>query len=310
MRHRFIGMGSMGWQDLFYMMGINYESPEAVVLCDKVYEFISYHAIMASSELAKERGKFASYEGSTWSQNIFPIDTYRSMMKERGDTAIMVGKAEESMDWQPVRDHVAKYGMRNALTMAVAPTATISFIATCSQSIEPDFSVLYVYSTLSGEFTMVNQHFVRDMKQLGLWDEDMVSLMKHVDGDLSLLDDEIIPARIKDKYKNAFRLDQKKLLECGAARQKWIDQGVSLNLYNNKTSLKDLNDTYLHAWQLGLKTTYYLRNEAASKIEKSTVDSSQIERIIANKKDNLGAAPKSEALNRIDTNDIACIGCQ
>lgn len=309
MRHRFIGMGSMGWQDLFYMMGINYESPEAVKLSDKIYEFISYHAIQASSELAQERGKFESYEGSTWSKNIFPIDTYRDLMQQRGDHAIVVGEAKETMDWKPVRDQVAKHGMRNALTMAIAPTATISFIASCSQSIEPDFSVLYVYSTLSGEFTVVNQHFVKDMKQLGLWDEDMVSLIKHVDGDLSLLDDDIIPTSIKDKYKNAFRLDQQKLLECGAARQKWIDQGISLNLYNNQTSLKTLNDTYLHAWQLGLKTTYYLRNEAASRIEKATVDTSQIEKIIAAKKDNLGT-PKAEALNRVDTNNIECVGCQ
>jgi ribonucleoside-diphosphate reductase alpha chain len=309
MRHRFIGMGSMGWQDLFYMMGINYESPEAVVLSDKIYEFISFHAIMTSSELAKERGTFPSYKGSTWDNNIFPIDTYRSLMKQRGETGITINGTDETLDWKPVRDHVAKFGMRNALTMAIAPTATISFIASCSQSIEPDFSVLFVYSTLSGEFTVVNTHFVKDMKVLGLWDEDMVSLIKHVDGDLSLLDDDIIPTSIKEKYKNAFRLDQKKLLDCGAARQKWIDQGMSLNLYNNQTSLKTLNDTYIYAWQLGLKTTYYLRNEAASRIEKSTVDSGQIERIIAAKKDNLGT-PKAAALNHIDTNDIACIGCQ
>jgi ribonucleoside-diphosphate reductase alpha chain len=309
MRHRFIGMGSMGWQDLFYMMDINYEAPEALALCDKIYEFISYHSIMASSELAKERGTFESYKGSTWSKNIFPIDTYRELMRQRGDSGVMMGEAKETMDWTPVREHVAKYGMRNALTMAIAPTATISFIASCSQSIEPDFSVLYVYSTLSGEFTVVNQHFVRDMKKLGMWDEDMVSLVKHVDGDLSLLDDDIIPAKIKDKYKTAFRLDQMKLLECGAARQKWIDQGMSLNLYNNQTSLKNLNDTYLYAWQLGLKTTYYLRNEAASKIEKSTVDSGQIEKILAGKKETAAnlAAP---AMNHVDTNAIECVGCQ
>ena len=314
MRHRFIGMGSMGWQDLFFMMGINYESPQAITLSDKIYEFISYHAILASSELAKERGTFASYQGSTWSQNIFPIDTYRELMRQRGDSGIMIGEAKETLDWAPVREHVKKYGMRNALTMAIAPTATISFVANCSQSIEPDFSVLYVYSTLSGEFTVTNSHFVNDMKSLGLWDEDMVSLIKHVDGDLSLLDDSVVPPSIKNKYKNAFRLDQLKLLECGAARQKWIDQGVSLNLYNNQTSLKNLNDIYVHAWQLGLKTTYYLRNEAASKVEKSTVDASQIEKILAGKRETAAtlaqAQPSTERLNHIDTDDIQCIGCQ
>jgi ribonucleoside-diphosphate reductase alpha chain len=309
LKHRYVGMGTMGWQDLFYMMGVNYESPEAVALCDEVMEFIAYHAIMSSSELAKERGKFSTYEGSFWSQNIFPIDTYRMLMEQRGAHGIVSGEIKEKMDWTPVREHVKQYGMRNALTMAIAPTATTSFIVGASQSIEPDFSVLYVYSTLSGEFTMVNEHFVADMKRLNLWDEDMVSLVKHVDGDLSLLDDAVMPPQIKAKYKTAFNLDQKKLLDCGAARQKWIDQGISLNLYNNKTSLKELNDIYLHAWQLGLKTTYYLRNEAASKIEKSTVDTSQIEQIIANKKQQLAGAA-GPALNRIDTNDIACIGCQ
>lgn len=309
MRHRFIGMGSMGWQDLFFMMGVNYESPEAVKLSDQIYEFISYHAILASSELAAERGTFESYNGSTWSKNIFPIDTYKSMMEYRGEFGITIGEAKETLDWAPVRDHVKKHGMRNALTMAIAPTATISFIASCSQSIEPDFSVLYVYSTLSGEFTVVNTHFVRDMKSLGLWDEDMVSLIKHVDGDLSLLDDAIVPPTIKDKYKNAFRLNQLKLLECAAARQKWIDQGMSLNLYNNQTSLKNLNDIYEYSWKLGLKTTYYLRNEAASRVEKSTVDASQIEKIIAAKRETANAAPTA-ALNHVDTNNIECVGCQ
>ncbi|HEY1095750.1 MAG TPA: ribonucleoside-diphosphate reductase subunit alpha [Alphaproteobacteria bacterium] len=314
MKHRYVGMGTMGWQDVFYMMGVNYESVEAAALADQIMEFISYHAILASSELAKERGKFSTYEGSTWSQNIFPIDTYKTLMEERGEHGIMIGEAKETLDWAPVRDHVKQYGMRNALTMAIAPTATTSFIVGASQSIEPDFSVLYVYSTMSGEFTMVNQHFVADMKRLGLWDEDMVTIIKHVDGDLSLLDDEVMPPQIKAKYKIAFNIDQKKLLECGAARQKWIDQGISLNLYNNKTSLKELNDLYFHAWQVGLKTTYYLRNEAASKIEKATVDTSQIEQILETKKqqlaDQLTPVAGSAGLNRIDTNGIECIGCQ
>jgi ribonucleoside-diphosphate reductase alpha chain len=309
MKHRFIGLGSMGWQDMFYMLGVSYESPEAVTLSDKIYEFISYHSIQASSELAKERGKFKTYEGSTWSKNIFPIDTYKTLVEQRGEHAVTIGEIKETLDWAPVRQHVKEHGMRNALTMAIAPTATISFIAGCSQSIEPDFSVLYVYSTLSGEFTVVNEHFVADMRRLGLWDEDMVAIIKHVDGDLSVLDDAVIPPQIKNKYKVAFNVDQKKLLECAAARQKWIDQGMSLNLYNNKTSLKELNDLYLHAWQLGLKTTYYLRNEAASKVEKSTVDTSQIEKILENKKQQL-ANTTTGGLNRIDMNGIECIGCQ
>ncbi len=316
LKHRFIGMGTMGWQDLFYMMGVNYESDQAVKLSDKIFEFISYHAIQASSELAKEKGKFQTYEGSTWSKNIFPIDTYRHLMETRGDKGITIGESKETLDWAPVREHVKKYGMRNALTMAIAPTATISFIAGCSQSIEPDFGVMYVYSTLSGEFVLINRHFVADMKRMGLWDADMVQLIKHVDGDLSLLDDDVIPQQIKDKYKTAFNLDQTKLIECAAARQKWIDQGMSLNLYNNQTSLKTLNDIYMHAWKTGLKTTYYLRNESASRVEKSTVDKSKIEQILEAKKRDVANSSSpvvgfSEgSLNRVDTNDIACIGCQ
>ena len=159
--------------------------------------------------------------------------------------------------------------MRNSNTMAIAPTATISSIVGCSPSIEPYYSVLYVYSTLSGEFTMINEYFVADMKALNLWDEGLRDEIKRVDGDLEELPN--IPEDIKVKYKTAFLQDQFKLIESAAARQRWIDQGQSLNLYNNRTSLKYLNDLYMHAWNCGLKTTYYLRNQAASKIEKSTV---------------------------------------
>ncbi len=336
MKHRFIGMGSMGWQDMFYQLGVNYESEEAIKLSDKIYEFISFHAIQASSELAAEKGTYPTYDGSLWSQNIFPIDTYRHLMEIRGEHAMPIGEAKETLDWSSVREHVAQHGMRNALTMAIAPTATISYIAGCSQSTEPDFSVMYVYSTLSGEFTVVNRHFVNDMKRMGLWDEDMVQLIKHVDGDLALLDDEIIPQQIKQKYKPAFRLDQSYLLKCAAGRQKWIDQGMSLNLYNNSTSLKNLNDIYTVGWQLGLKTTYYLRNEAASRVEKSTVDKGAIERILESKRNGstspvgepvqtspaaehhepanqnaTAANSSSSASNRVDmVNPIECVGCQ
>lgn len=316
MRHRFIGMGTMGWQSLFYELGIHYDSDEGVAMSDKLMEFISLHAIKASSQLARERGTFKSYEGSTWSQNIFPIDTYRALANQRGDSFVQIGDTQETLEeWTEVRQHVKQHGMRNALTMAIAPTATISFIAGCSQSVEPDFGVMYVYSTLSGEFTLMNQHFIKDMKDRGIWDTDMVELIKHVDGDLGQLDDEIIPVELKKKYRTAFQLDQKKLVECAAARQKWIDQGQSLNLYNDQTSLKILNDIYMHAWQTGLKTTYYLRNSSASRVEKSTIDKDKIDQILASRRargqaDTLGVANDSGALNRVDTNGIECVGCQ
>jgi len=269
MRHRPVGLGSMGWHDVFYALDIDYSSEEAVALSDKIYENISYAAILGSSKLAKERGTYQTYKGSLWDQNILPIDTYKKLLKTRGKRE----KVETTLDWDIVRDHIKQYGMRNSNTMAIAPTATISYICGCSQSIEPNFGVMFVYSTLSGEFTQINEYFVEDIKKLGLWSQEFVNVVKSIDGDLSKLEEGKLPEKILAKYKTAFQQDQLKLIDCGAARQKWIDQGQSLNLYNNKTSLKFLNDMYMHAWKSCLKTTYYLRNTSASTVEKSTVSS-------------------------------------
>ncbi|MEM6430101.1 MAG: ribonucleoside-diphosphate reductase subunit alpha [Deinococcota bacterium] len=273
LRHRPVGLGSMGWQNLFYALDVSYESDEAVKLSGELYEFISYHAIRASSDLAAERGTYASYEGSTWSQGKLPQDTYRDLCEVRG----MAYDVQERLEWNSLRDKVKQQGMRNSNTMAIAPTATISYIAGTSQSIEPNFSVLFVYSTLSGEFTMINEFFVQDMKARNLWSPHMIDVVKHVDGDLYLLPDDVVPADLKAKYITAFNLDQTRIIDCNAARQVWIDQAVSLNLYNNKTSLKFLNDIYMHAYERGLKTTYYLRTVAASKVEKSTVSTNILE---------------------------------
>ena len=265
-RHRPVGLGSMGWHDGFYALDVNYSSDQAVEWSDKIYEHISYGAILASSKLAKERGKYSTYEGSLWDQGVLPIDTYKNLFKTRGQRP----RVTTSLDWDVVREHISEYGMRNSNTMAIAPTATISYICGCSQSIEPNFGVIFVYSTLSGEFTQINEYFVNDIKKAGLWSQEFIDAIKSVDGDLSKLQN-TIPDKIKEKYKTAFHQDQIKLIDCAAARQKWIDQGQSLNLYNNKTSLKFLNDMYMHAWKSGLKTTYYLRSTAASAVEKSTV---------------------------------------
>jgi ribonucleoside-diphosphate reductase alpha chain len=264
--NRPVGLGTMGWHDLFYEFGVTYSSKDATRISDEIYEHISYSAINASSTLASERGTYETYEGSLWSQDIFPVDTYRELMRIRGvEKRIHLRK-----DWDELRKTVKAQGMRNSNTMAIAPTATISYIAGCSQSIEPNFGVIFVYSTLSGEFTMMNEYFVNDMKELGLWDKTVADMVKSVDGDLSKLNGQI-PQWVKDKYVTAFGQDQFALIDCAAARQKWIDQGQSLNLYNDGTSMKFLNDIYFHAWKSGLKTTYYLRNLAASSIEKSTV---------------------------------------
>jgi len=265
--HRPVGLGSMGWHDLYHILDVEYSSDEAVKLCNDLYEYISYHAIQSSCKLSKERGKYTSYKGSLWDKDILPMDTYKQVMKNRPERAM--SRMQNGLDWTSLRKEIKNHGMRNSNTMAIAPTATISSIVGCSPSIEPYYSVLYVYSTLSGEFTMINEYFVADMKALNLWDEGLRDEIKRVDGDLEELPN--IPEDIKVKYKTAFLQDQFKLIESAAARQRWIDQGQSLNLYNNRTSLKYLNDLYMHAWNCGLKTTYYLRNQAASKIEKSTV---------------------------------------
>ncbi len=212
--HRPVGMGSMGWHDMYYLLGINFDSDEAAKLSSDLYEYISYSSIDASCELAKERGRYESYEGSLWSQDKFPMDTYKDVMKTRDVRAL--SRARGDLDWDVLRSKVKEHGMRNSNTMAIAPTATISSITGCSPSIEPYFSVLYVYSTLSGEFTMVNEHFVKDMMQLNLWNESLVDELKRTDGDVSQIS--IVPDHIKQKYKTAFQQDQMKMIEQAGAR--------------------------------------------------------------------------------------------
>lgn len=265
MTHRPVGLGTMGWHDMFYEFNVNYGSDDAIRISDEIYENISYFAIESSSDMAVEKETYESYTGSLWDQGTFPIDTWKQVMKLRGNS----DEVNLRKNWDKLKKKVAKQGMRNSNTMAIAPTATISYIAGCSQSIEPNFGVIFVYSTLSGEFTMMNEYFVNDMKTEGIWTKELANLVKTVDGDLSKLNGSI-PQWIKEKYVTAFQQDQFKLIDCAAARQKWIDQGQSLNLYNDKSSMKFLNDIYTHAWKSGLKTTYYLRNLAASAIEKST----------------------------------------
>lgn len=271
MRHRPIGMGTMGWADVYAKLGIQQDSVEGVELADELMEYISYHAILTSSKLAEERGKYQSYEGSTWSENKLPIDTWNNLMKWKG------GKTSNAkLDWGPVRDSIKKHGIRNSNTMAIAPNASIAYQVGCEQSIEPFFSVLFRYENKSGNYYIVNFHFVDAMKKRGLWTPEMAEAVKQADGDISLLN---IPQDLKDIYKTAFDRDQKKLIEATAARQKWIDQGISFNLYNGNTSLKFLNDIYIHSAESGLKSTYYLRNKAASKIQKVSGEQSEEQKL-------------------------------
>jgi len=271
LRNRPIGLGMMAFHDILHKMNIHIDSHESAKMGDNLFEFYSMHAIYASSLLAKERGKYETYEGSLWSVNQLPIDSYNSLMAYRGKNER--GK-ETYKEWKKVRDHIAEYGIRNSNVMAIAPTATIGYINGVEQSIEPNFSVLFVYENKSGNFFITNEHFVKDMKDRGLWNSEIAGLIKQSDGDLSLLNGSI-PEDLKQKYKTAFDRDMFLLIQANAKRQKWMDQSISFNLYNKSTSLKYLNDIYMQCWEEGLKTTYYLRNRAATKVEKSTTEESE-----------------------------------
>ena len=272
MRHRPVGLGLMGFQDALYEMRVPYASQEAVEFADKSMEAICYYAYWASTELASERGKYSSYKGSLWDQGIMPLDTLDLLERERGGY-VEVDRSM-SMDWDALRNKIAKDGMRNSNCVAIAPTATISNIIGVDACIEPCFGNLSVKSNLSGEFTIINSYLVRDLKRLGLWDDVMVMDLKHFDGSLRPIDR--IPQEIKSLYATAFEVETTWIVEAAARRQKWIDQAQSLNIYMAGASGKKLDDTYKLAWLRGLKTTYYLRTTSATHAEKSTVQSSKM----------------------------------
>jgi ribonucleoside-diphosphate reductase alpha chain len=266
LRHRPVGLGIMGFQDCLHMMRVPYASEAAVEFADRSQEAVCYHAYWASTELAAERGRYASFAGSLWDRGILPHDTLALLAESRGGYVEV--DASAAMDWDALRRRIAQFGMRNSNCVAIAPTATISNIIGVDASIEPTFQNLFVKSNLSGEFTVVNEHLVRDLKGLGLWDELMVADIKHFDGSLARIDR--VPEDIRRLYATAFEIDPRWLIECAARRQKWIDQAQSLNIYMAGASGKKLDETYKLAWLRGLKTTYYLRTIGATHAEKST----------------------------------------
>ncbi|MFC6731251.1 MULTISPECIES: ribonucleoside-diphosphate reductase subunit alpha [unclassified Haladaptatus] len=268
LRHRPVGLGVMGFHAALLEQDIPFASERAVVFADEAQEFVSYHAILGSSKLAAERGSYDSYEGSKWSRGIFPQDTIDLLEAERYREIPL--DVTERLDWNELRDHVADHGMRNSNTMAVAPTATISTIAGTTPSIEPIYSNLYVKSNMSGEFTVVNESLVADLKAAGLWDAGMVDRIKYHDGSIQEIRD--IPAELREKHRGAFEIDPRHQLRLTAQRGVWIDQSQSHNVFFPATDGKLLDDIYTTAWELGLKTTYYLRTLGASQIEKSTLD--------------------------------------
>ena len=268
LRHRPVGIDIIGLQDLLYKMNLNFDSNEAVKLSDNLMEFVSYHAILNSALLAKERGAYETFKGSKWDRGIFPVDTIKLLEQERG---IPTGIAPtESMDWAPVREAVKQYGMRNSNTMAIAPTATRSNICGCNPSIEPMYKNLFVKSNFSGEFTCCNEALVYELENLGLWNDRMLEKIKQLDGNISTIVE--IPETIRNKYKEAFQIDSHWVILHAAYRGKWIDQSQSINIFLNTTSGRVISDTYMDAWKMGLKTTYYLRTLGATSVEKTTTD--------------------------------------
>ncbi|WP_245588793.1 ribonucleoside-diphosphate reductase subunit alpha [Actinoalloteichus caeruleus] len=268
LRHRPVGLGLMGFQDALFTLRLPMSSQAAVEFADETMEAISYYAISASSDLAEERGSYESFEGSLWSRGILPIDSLELVAQARGGENFEVDRTTR-LDWDTLRERVRTKGMRNSNVMAIAPTATISNICGVGQSIEPLYRNLFVKSNMSGDFTVVNPHLVHDLKERGLWDEDMISDLKRYDGSLGQIDR--VPADLKALYATAFEVDPSWLVLAASRRQKWIDQAQSLNLYLDAPSGRKLDALYRLAWRSGLKTTYYLRSRAATAVEKSTL---------------------------------------
>ena len=266
LRHRPVGMGIMGFQDCLHKLRLSYASQEAVEFADRSMEMVAYCAYWASTELAEERGRYPSFKGSLWDRGILPQDTLDLLAAERGGYVEL--DRSSALDWEPLRARIRQFGMRNSNCLAIAPTATIANIIGVSASLEPTYQNLYVKSNLSGEFTVVNEYLVSDLKRAGLWDEVMISDLKYFDGNLARIDR--APAELRRLYATAFEIEPKWLVEAGARRQKWIDQSQSLNIYMAGASGKKLDETYKLAWIRGLKTTYYLRAMGATHAEKST----------------------------------------
>jgi ribonucleoside-diphosphate reductase alpha chain len=311
LRHRPVGLGIMGFQDCLYKLRLPYASAEAVAFADTSMEAVCYYAYWASSELAAERGRYSSYRGSLWDRGILPQDTLDLLAQARGGAQYVEVDRSSTMDWAALRSLIASNGMRNSNCVAIAPTATISNIIGVDASIEPSFGNLSVKSNLSGEFTVVNEYLVADLKKLGLWDDVMVMDLKHFDGSLRPIDR--VPEELKRLYGTAFEVDATWLVEAGARRQKWIDQGQSLNIYMAGASGRKLDETYKLAWLRGLKTTYYLRTTSATYSEKSTIASSNLNSVSSGSASGVAAAPVSEPATDIKFCSIDnpdCEACQ
>ncbi len=301
LRHRPVGLGIMGFQDCLHALHIPYASAQAVEFADRSMEAVCYHAYWASTDLAEERGRYASFAGSTWDRGLLPLDTLEMLAQER--SGFVEVDRSHTLDWEALRTRIRQVGMRNSNCIAIAPTATIANIVGVAASIEPTFQNLFVKSNLSGEFTVVNEYLVRDLKRLGLWDNVMISDLKYFDGAIGRIDR--APPELRQLYATAFEMEPTWLVEAGARRQKWIDQSQSLNLYVAGVSGKKLDDLYRLAWLRGLKTTYYLRTLSATSAEKSTGRGGELNAVPAKGGEMQEAAPKLCAID-----DPTCESCQ
>jgi ribonucleoside-diphosphate reductase alpha chain len=307
LKHRPVGLGIMGFQDALHLLRVPYSSDVAVEFADRSMEAVCYFAYMASTELAEERGRYSSYKGSLWDKGILPQDTVDMLRASRGGYVELDDSA--TLDWNVLRARIKQHGMRNSNCVAIAPTATISNIIGVSASIEPTYQNIFVKSNLSGEFTIINEHLVKDLKALGLWDEVMIADLKYFDGSLAKIDR--IPAEIRGLYATAFEVEPKWLIEAAARRQKWIDQAQSLNIYMSGVSGRKLDETYKLAWLRGLKTTYYLRTLGATSAEKSTSRAGSLNAVSnSGGMGEISASPVVEEAKFCSIDNPECEACQ
>ena len=309
LRHRPVGLGIMAFQDALYLSDIQFESPKAKEFANRALETISYYSITASMKLAKEKGAYETFPGSKWDRGIMPIDTIDILSQERGIKIDL--DTSTTLDWESLKQNIKKHGLRNSNTMAIAPTATIANISGVTQSIEPTYKNLYVKSNVNGDFIVVNEFLVTDLKKINLWNQDIIDEIKFHDGSIKNI--EAIPQELRDKYKEVFDIDYKAIVDLAAERGKWIDQSQSLNLYFIGTSGKILSEMYTYAWDKGLKTTYYLRSLGATQVEKSTVSTAKFGTTHTRKQNEDVAIPnlpipEEPALCKVE--DPTCESCQ
>ena len=303
LKHRPVGLGIMGFQDCLHELRVPYAAQAAVEFADRSMEAVCYYAYLASTELAEERGRYASYRGSLWDRGILPQDTLELLRQSRGGYVEVDTSA--AMDWDTLRARIRQHGMRNSNCVAIAPTATISNIIGVSACIEPTYQNLFVKSNLSGEFTVINNYLVKDLKRMGLWDEVMIADLKYFDGSLAKIDR--IPAELRSLYATAFEVEPQWVIEAAARRQKWIDQAQSLNIYMAGVSGRKLDETYKLAWLRGLKTTYYLRTLGATSAEKSTSRTGALNAVAVSED---GGQRTEDSVRLCSIADPECESCQ